>query len=169
MSDALRGHCICCITDEMVALLSDSTHYTVSVNKDDCWTDEELFKYRAAVNLKYRTVIAGTRKQQKLSDGEVYCVYDDRLRIEFQAYVSSCDEATCQALAILGDIQSRLSKNVHALPIDRITREGYSFQTNSDGEQNAAMVAVQLDIEYRLVEEAPWKIFKSPPKDRTNT
>lgn len=157
-----QTHALCCITDALVDLLSGHPGLTVSLNRDDCWEDEELHKHgQCAVNIMVQNSIAGIRpKNRTISTKEVICTYDNVLPLDIEIYAIQCEGSFCKAAGASGVVLSKLLADDHGLPVVRLNYRGESYRTITRGDINFTHIVVQVEVEYVFSPQRPWLTFK---------
>ena len=173
-----KPHAISCIKDSVLALLSEHSgdNLTVSCDRDDCWDDCELFKFRQAINIVTRNDVINApvkrpRQNQKLGDtrqeADSQCYHEATLNIDIQIYVAACscsgDECGCQdvkskAYSILAHITSILTSYQSQISGKRILYRGSDVQRDSEGDDDLVVVTGSFQIDYIFDQTRPWVV-----------
>lgn len=149
---------------------------TVSCDRNDCWSDEELFKKRQAINLKVTNEIIEnpvkrpreSRKlgQQRTSADET-CWYKAQINLDVVIYVQSCDcdgdDCDCltgrdKAYSLHGLVTRILMLNKNVIGVRRIVPDGSNADGESEGELDIDVVIGSFEIHYLFDPTRPWVI-----------
>lgn len=178
---AERPHAITCIKRSVRDLLKQNCgdDLTVSCDRDDCWTDSELFKWRQAVNITTQNDTIGEqhrpiRQNKRLTDlkteADRECTYEAILNLDIQIYVEQCDcdpdydddcdcfNAVEKAYAILAHITHVLTAYQSQVLGRRVRYTGSFKTTTSDNELDIAVVSGSFEIHYLFDMTKPWVV-----------
>lgn len=173
-----KPHAISCIKDSVCNLLQQNTgdNLTVVCDRDDCWNDDELFKWRQAINIVTRDDSVGeatksprlnTKLGDKKSEADLQCYHEATLNIDIQVYVCMCDcdtsECGCmdvksKAYAILGHITHILTSQQSQILGKRILYSGSDFQQDTENEDDLVAVTGRFQISYLFDQTRPWVV-----------
>ena len=150
-SDESNPHQIWCILQRFKQCIETDAPYSVSCNRDDCWSDLEANKWRCAVNLRLESERFGDQMpigKSKIGKAQ-QCAYINTLSIEVQIYTLGCDdESLYEALECLKQIEDRLCE---CKPTKRrIDPTFTNFTTSNEGERELTAIVRNYDIEYAL-------------------
>lgn len=177
---AEKPHAITCIKRSFRELLRANCgdDLTIVCDRDDCWGDSELFKWRQAVNIAASTdftgeVISQTSGGRKMSDHtsgqSSQCTYESTLNIDVQIYVEQCDcdddKDDCECLnakdksySILGHLQHVIFNNLNQIVGRDIKYTGSNPTTNSDNDLDIAVLTATFEIKYFFDPARPWVV-----------
>ena len=177
----LKPHAISCIKDSVKALLDEhcGDNLTVSCDRDDCWDDRELMKWRQAINIVTRNDIINApvkRPRQKQGLGQIHedenleCYHEAILNIDIEAYVSQCDcddglncacmDVKSKAHAIMGHITHVLTSYQSQLLGKRLLYQGSESAQNTESENDLVVVTGSFQIHYLFDQTRPWVVGK---------
>lgn len=156
------NHALCCIIESAEELISGQPGLTVSVNRDDCWDNEELHQHgQCAANLIVSSAIAtGNSKNRKISTGDVLCTYNNVLTLDIEIYAIKCEGSLCKAASASGFVTSKFLSDDHGLPVTRVNYRGESYRTTTKGDIEFSHIVLQLELEYVFAPSRPWLTFK---------
>lgn len=163
-----RPHAISCIKDSVREVLSANSgdNLTISCDRSDCWADDELFKWRQAINIVTGSDVVGDpykspRQGRKLGDtrpeSDSECLRKTYVNFTIQVYVSECfcsgHDCGCMdtkshALAILGHVSRVLFSNQSQLLGHRLQYSGSDTQKEDEGDEELVMVTGSFRIDY---------------------
>ena len=177
---AEKPHAITCIKNAILDVLKEhcGNDLTVSCDRDDCWSDSELFKHRQAVNVVTQSdtigeSVKGQSKAKSLSDvgqkEDRYCKREAILDVDITVFVEQCecdsddDDCDCldakgKAYSIMAHIISTLISNQHDIPGRRVLYTGSTPTTNSENDTVIAAVTGRFQVHYIFDQTRPWVV-----------
>ncbi len=173
----LRPHAISCIKDSVFNLLTEHSgdNLTVSCDRDDCWEDAELFKWRQAINVASKNDNVGSpvkrpREKRTLADTakpeNFECYHEAKLNIQVQIFVEEClDEDACmstksKAYAILAHVTSCLTAYQDQLLGRRILYTGSTYEQDTTNDLDIVQVTGSFVVHYLFDQTRPWMVGK---------
>lgn len=149
----------------------------MSCDRNDCWSDEELFSKRQAINLKVTNELIENpvkrpkqikRLGEKRTAEDDTCWYKAQISLDAVIYVESCDcddDEDCECLSgrdkaysLHGQITRILMLNKNLIGVRRIVPDGSTAEGESDGELDIDVVTGSFEFHYLFDPTRPWVI-----------
>ena len=173
-------HAITCIKHSIRDLLKEhcKRDLTISCDRADCWDDDELFKWRQAVNIVTGTdfignPVKGPREAKKLSDmrgqKDSPCWHEATLNINITTFVEDCDcdeddddcdcqNGTSKAYSIMAHITHVLTSYQHQIAGRRILYRGSQIERDTENEKDLIALTANFEVHYLFDQTRPWVV-----------
>lgn len=172
-----RPYAATCIKRDLHAALKDAapTNLTVACDRADCWSDNELFKHKQAMNVTVESEFTSNPQKSPRSDRKSLaqahlseaktCKRQAELRIELSIVVADCEcdpeDCDClsgldKAMQILGFAMATLQAHEEESLARRIIYRGFEREQRADLDLDYVFLNARFEVQYILDPARPW-------------